>query len=51
LGYDEVNYPGSKFFFLIPLHAISQSLDEDAQKQSQIKTIHWRRDKDPKPNA
>jgi signal transduction histidine kinase len=51
LGYDEVNYPGSKFFFLIPLHAITQSLDEDAQKQSQIKTIHWRRDKDPKSNA
>jgi signal transduction histidine kinase len=42
-GYDEANCPGSKFFFVIPLHPIPQT-PEDIQKQSQIKTIHWRRD-------
>jgi signal transduction histidine kinase len=50
LGYDEANCPGSKFFFLLPLHPVTQTAEGDIQKQSQIKTIHWRRDKAAKPN-
>ena len=38
LGYDEVNLPGSKFFFIIPTNRI----DKTTQKQSQIETRHWR---------
>ena len=49
LGHDEVNFPGSKFFFVIPLHPVSKSNDEDTPKQSQIETVHWR-SKDLKPD-
>jgi len=38
---DEANCPGSKFFFVLPLHP-SQTPEEDAPKQSQIETVHWR---------
>jgi signal transduction histidine kinase len=42
-GYDEENCPGSKFFFVIPLHPVTQAAtEEEAQRQSQIKTVHWR---------
>ncbi len=49
LGHDEINCPGSKFFFVIPLHAQAEATDEDGAeggflpKQSQIETRHWRR--------
>ena len=46
LGYDEVNRPGSKFFFIIPLHPVTVS--QEGPKQSQIETVHWR-SKDLKP--
>ncbi len=49
LGVDEVNFPGSKFFFVIPLHPVTVS-QEDKPKQSQIETVHWR-SKDLKPPA
>ena len=38
-GHDEINYPGSKFHFVIPLEgAITE---QDTRKQSQIETVHW----------
>ncbi|MBN1995079.1 MAG: GAF domain-containing protein [Anaerolineae bacterium] len=40
LGYDEVNCPGSKFFFVIPLHP----LRSQARPQSEIETRHWRKE-------
>ncbi|MFC1976334.1 ATP-binding protein, partial [Chloroflexota bacterium] len=40
LGYDEVNLPGSRFIFTIPLHSISTS----KVSQSEIETRHWRRE-------
>jgi len=46
-GYDEVNRPGSKFFFVIPMKPIKIE-QKEGQKQSQIETIHWR-SKDLKP--
>ena len=46
-GHDELNYPGSKFFFVIPINSpvIEQ---HEIPKQSQIETVHWR-SKDLKP--
>jgi signal transduction histidine kinase len=41
LGQDEVNCPGSKFFFVLPLHPAKTS-QEDKPRQSQIETVHWR---------
>jgi len=44
LGHDEVNFPGSKFYFLIP--TTQSAVDDDEKvtpKQSQIETRHWRR--------
>ncbi len=41
LGADEVNLPGSKFFFTIPLHPVTPT-EDGHPKQSQIETIHWR---------
>lgn len=40
LGHDETNLPGSKFFFILPLHPVIQALD--TRKQSQIETVQWR---------
>jgi signal transduction histidine kinase len=40
LGHDEVNCPGSKFFFVIP---IKRAAPQEAPKQSSIDTRHWRR--------
>ncbi|MCB0154781.1 MAG: HAMP domain-containing histidine kinase [Anaerolineae bacterium] len=46
LRHDEVNLPGSKFFFVIPLQ---RNQPTENQKQSQIETRHWRqRDMAPK---
>jgi signal transduction histidine kinase len=45
-GYDEVNCPGSTFYFLFPLRPVTAS--EETRKQSQIETAHWR-SKDLKP--
>jgi signal transduction histidine kinase len=45
LGHDEINYPGSKFFLLIPVKRIEP---QEAPKQSAIETRHWRR-KDTQP--
>ncbi|MBN1220395.1 MAG: GAF domain-containing sensor histidine kinase [Anaerolineae bacterium] len=39
LGYDEVNCPGSKFFFVTPLHSSSTQ----KMTQAEIQTRHWRR--------
>ncbi|HRV92792.1 MAG TPA: GAF domain-containing sensor histidine kinase [Anaerolineae bacterium] len=42
-GYDEINFPGSKFFVVLPLHAVNEPKEqEEPQKQSQIETVHWR---------
>ena len=41
LGCDEVNFPGSKFFFVIPLHAIQPG----KTPQSLIETRHWRHER------
>jgi signal transduction histidine kinase len=38
LGYDEVNCPGSKFFFVIPVHTVTSRTP-----QSEIETRHWQR--------
>lgn len=47
LGHDELNFPGSKFYFVIPLHAIEKPIHEvkegEITRQSQIATRHWRR--------
>jgi signal transduction histidine kinase len=40
LGHDEVNCPGSKFFFVIP---VKRAAPQEAPKQSSIDTRHWRR--------
>ncbi len=40
LGHDEINYPGSKFFLVIPVERITP---QEAPKQSAIETRHWRR--------
>lgn len=45
LGHDEVNCPGSKFFFVIPIKRVTP---QEAPKQSAIETRHWRR-KDSQP--
>ena len=46
LGHDEVNLPGSKFYFVIPMQ---RNQPQEDQKQSQIETRHWRqRDMAPK---
>lgn len=44
IGHDEENFPGSKFFVMLPLHAVSttKTEPEKSQKQSQIETVHWR---------
>lgn len=47
-GHDEVNYPGSKFFFVIPLRNAFPTSTEEPEKQSLIETVHWR-SKDLKP--
>ncbi len=50
LGEDEVNFPGSKFFLVFPLHPVRVTEKDGAkQKQSQIETVHWR-SKDLKPD-
>lgn len=42
-GYNEETCPGSKFFFVLPLHPITDPGKTSGQrKQSQIETIHWR---------
>lgn len=41
MGHDEVNFPGSKFHFVIPLTAKIET--QESRKQSQIETRHWRR--------
>ncbi len=46
-GYDELNYPGSKFYFVIPISP-AEMQQRDTRKQSQIETVHWR-SKDLKP--
>ncbi len=44
LGYDEVNCPGSKFFFILPIEQQPETEQErQALKQSEIETRHWRR--------
>jgi signal transduction histidine kinase len=43
-GYDENDLPGSKFFFVIPLHSTKQG----QAPQSEIKTRHWRNEDLPK---
>jgi signal transduction histidine kinase len=40
LGYDEVNLPGSRFIFAIPLHSTAAS----KVPESEIETRHWRRE-------
>ena len=45
LGHDEVNCPGTKFFFVIPVERMEPQEDP---KQSAIETRHWRR-KDAQP--
>lgn len=42
LGHDEVNCPGSKFHFVIPIQKSSET-PRLSKKQSQIETRHWRR--------
>ena len=42
LGHDEVNCPGSKFHFVIPIQQPGES-PRSSLKQSQIETRHWRR--------
>jgi len=46
-GENETTYPGSKFFFAIPLHSRDKPKKE-RPKQSEIETVHWRT-KDLKP--
>ena len=43
-GYSEETFPGSKFFVILPLHAVSiiKEESEEQEKQSQIETVHWR---------
>lgn len=49
-GRDEVNYPGSRFFFVIPLSQSSTVMPpQSVKRQSQIETVHWR-SKDLKPS-
>jgi signal transduction histidine kinase len=43
-GYDENDLPGSKFFFVIPLHSTGRG----QAPQSEIKTRHWRNEDLPK---
>ena len=44
LGHDEVNCPGSKFHFAIPIQQPKETAAEGPSlKQSQIETRHWRR--------
>lgn len=45
LGHDEINYPGSKFFFVVPVERVEP---QEAPRQSAIETRHWRR-KDTQP--
>jgi signal transduction histidine kinase len=40
LGHDEINFPGSKFFFVIPIKRLPP---QEVPKQSAIETRHWRR--------
>ncbi len=40
LGYDEVNCPGSKFIFVIPL---VRAVPKEMPRQADIETRHWRR--------
>ncbi len=47
VGHDEVNFPGSKFFFVIPVRRVEP---REAPKQADIETRHWRR-KDLQPTA
>ncbi len=42
LGHDEVNCPGSKFHFVIPVQQPAEATRQRL-KQSQIETRHWRR--------
>ena len=42
-GHNEETYPGSKFFFVVPLHPASPINNKTKnQKQSQIETVHRR---------
>lgn len=50
-GYDEENFPGSKFFLTLPIQDLAawdEQEEEKAQslRQSKIKTRHWRRPSD-----
>jgi signal transduction histidine kinase len=47
LGHDEMNYPGSKFFFIIPVQRVEP---KENPKQSDIETRHWHR-KDLQPEV
>ncbi|MBE7552366.1 MAG: GAF domain-containing sensor histidine kinase [Anaerolineales bacterium] len=40
LGHDEINFPGTKFFFVIPIKRLPP---QEVPKQSAIETRHWRR--------
>lgn len=42
LGHDEVNCPGSRFHFVVPIQKPSET-PRKSKKQSQIETRHWRR--------
>ncbi len=42
LGHDEVNCPGSRFYFVIPIHRVDPK-GSAAPRQSEIETRHWRR--------
>jgi signal transduction histidine kinase len=39
LGYDEINCPGSKFFFVIPF---IRSAPKESPRQADVETRHWR---------
>ncbi len=45
-GYDENAFPGSKFYFILPVQPVQSETEAPVkvpQKQSQIETRHWRR--------
>jgi signal transduction histidine kinase len=47
VGHDEINFPGSKFFFIIPVRRVEP---REVPKQADIETRHWRR-KDLQPTT
>lgn len=42
LGHDEVNCPGSNFYFILPVHRFDPK-ETVVPRQSEIETRHWRR--------